>query len=255
MFDSNFNFPDNYWPILAHSHVDRHCRCCLALHCNLYHISIFDSVCFLYLLASVLLAYFHAWPSLPYAVNNCCSLPPILNWIDARHGFPSSTLCCSFYQLFDAPYTIIGIDQICRSLRSDRTSQFCTVTLPSPWVFQKKNSIFTNNTYLPTAVVCCSTAKASSHGFYYFGGIDSGSSSSYYLATAGMHVWQMTDLRFSARTVLQYKCRLVYEGGSNKGRATCMLYAAGARRTPGALDACHARHDVLASRICMHSTQ
>ena len=138
MFDSNFNFPDNYCPILAHSHVDRHCRCCLALHCNLYHISIFDSVCFLYLLASVLLAYFHAWPSLPSVVNNCCSLPPILNWIDARHGFPSSTLCCSFCQLFDAPYTIIGIDQICRSPGSDRMSQFCTVTLPSPWVLQKK---------------------------------------------------------------------------------------------------------------------
>jgi len=140
VFDSNFNFPDNYCPILAHSHVDRHCRCCLALHCNLYHISIFDSVCFLYLLASVLLAYFHAWPSLPSAVNNCCSLPPILNWIDARHGFPSSTLCCSFCQLFDAPYTIIGIDQICRSPGSDRMSQFCTVTLSSPWVLQKKNS-------------------------------------------------------------------------------------------------------------------
>jgi len=92
------------------------------------------------LILSVSSAYFHAWPSLPSAVNNCCSLPPILNWIDARHGFPSSTLCCSFCQLFDAPYTIIGIDQICRSPGNDRMSQFCTVTVLSPWVLQKKNS-------------------------------------------------------------------------------------------------------------------
>ena len=83
----------------------------------------------------------YTWPSLPSVVNNCCSLPHILNRTDARHGFPSSTLCCSDCQLFDAPYAIIGIDQICRSPGSDCMSQFCTVTLPSPWVLQKKKTL------------------------------------------------------------------------------------------------------------------
>jgi len=95
VFDSNFNFPDNYCPILAHSHVDRHCRCCLALHCNLYHISIFDSVCFLYLLASVLLAYFYG--------SMHGHLFPLLSTIVARYPLSWTELMlgmASHHQLF-----------------------------------------------------------------------------------------------------------------------------------------------------------